>query len=158
MPRRSYKKRTIAHDPIYDSFVIAKLINLIMDGGKKTVASAIVYGVLEEIKKEKKIEPTTLIDTAVENVAPVHIVRPRRVGGASYMVPREVTPHHRVFLALRWLVDAARARNNKEYSTFHKKLKAELMDAFEKKGSAYDKKTQSEKLAEANKVFAHFNW
>lgn len=158
MPRRSYKKRTISPDPIYGSVVVAKLINLIMEGGKKSVARKIVYDVLEEIKKEKSVEPMTLLDTAIEHVSPKHIVRPRRVGGASYMVPREVTVHHRLFLSLRWLVDAARSRNNKAFSTFHKKLKAELLDAFDKKGNAYDKKMQSEKLAEANKVFAHFNW
>ncbi len=158
MPRRSYAKRSTPPDPVYHSPAITKLINLIMESGNKLTAERMVYTALTEIEKEKKTSPLELLVQAIDNVGPRFIVRPRRVGGASYMVPREVPPQHRLFLALRWIVDAARERSNKEYKTFVAKLKAEILDAQEKKGNAYDKKLQSEKLAEANKVFAHFNW
>ncbi|PJE63981.1 30S ribosomal protein S7 [Candidatus Roizmanbacteria bacterium CG10_big_fil_rev_8_21_14_0_10_45_7] len=158
MPRRAYAKRKAQPDAQYQSLAVAKLINLIMESGKKMLAERIVYDMMAEIEKEKKMAPMEVLDTAIANIGPRFIVRPRRVGGASYMVPREVTPHHRLFLAMRWLVDAARERSNKEYKTFSAKLKAEVLDGYDKKGAAFDKKMQSEKLAEANKVFAHFNW
>lgn len=158
MARRGFKKRKIEKDKVYDSVVVAKLINLVMLSGKKQVAERMVYASLETAAKKKEITPLEFLDAVIDIVGPRHIVRPRRVGGASYMVPREVTPQHRIFLSLRWLVDASRNRSNKEFKTFDEKLTAEFLDAYDRKGSAYDKKMQSEKLAEANKVFAHFNW
>lgn len=158
MARRGFKKRPLEKDPVYGSLVVAKLINLVMISGKKQLAQKTVYASLEQAAKNKATEVLDLLDAVVDIIGPRFIVRPRRVGGASYMVPREVTPGHRTFLALRWLVDAARERSNKEFKTFEEKLSAELIDAYDRKGNAYDKKAQSEKLAEANKVFAHFNW
>lgn len=157
MPRRGYKIRKPAVDQLYQSDRVAKLINLVMKDGKKEVAQKQVYDCFAKIK-DKKLEPVEVLDKVIENIGPRMIVRPRRIGGASYMVPKEVTPKHRLFLALKWLLDAARARSNKEYHTFSDKLFAEMMDAYEGKGAAVDKNTQAQKLAEANKVFAHFSW
>lgn len=157
MPRRGFKSRQAEADFIYHSFTVAKLINLIMVNGKKAVAQEHVYAALNRIK-EKKLDPAAVLDKVVENIGPRMIVRPRRIGGASYMVPKEVPPKHRLFLALKWLVDAARSRSNKEYHTFTDKLSAEMLDAYEGKGAAVEKNQQSQKLAEANKVFAHFSW
>lgn len=158
MARRGFKKRPVEKDPVYGQVSIAKLINLVMESGKKQLAQTIVYTALDTASKKKEMQPVELIDAVIDIVGPRFIVRARRVGGASYMVPREVTSSHRTFLALRWVVDAARERSNKEFKSFEEKLSAEFVDALDRKGSAYDKKAQSEKLAEANKVFAHFNW
>lgn len=157
MPRRGYKIRKIEIDQIYQSEKVAKLINLIMYDGKKEVAQKTIYDVLNKFK-EKKLDPMEVLERVINNIAPKMIVRPRRIGGASYMVPKEVPPKHRLFLALKWLIDAARARSNKEYHSFSDKLSAEMAEAYEGKGAAVDKNNQAQKLAEANKVFAHFSW
>jgi len=157
MPRRGYKIRKAAVDQLYQSEKVAKLINLVMLDGKKEVAQKQIYECFEKIKA-KKLDPMEVLDKVTDNIGPRMIVRPRRIGGASYMVPKEITPKHRLFLALKWLLDAARARSNKEYHIFSDKLFAEIMDAYEGKGAAVDKNTQAQKLAEANKVFAHFSW
>jgi small subunit ribosomal protein S7 len=157
MPRRSYKKRTYKPDKIYNSILVAKLINIIMKDGKKKTAETIVYNVLDQISA-KGLPALEVVERTMEKVGPTQIVRPRRIGGASYMVPKEISPKHRMFLALKWLIDAARARSNKEYKTFEIKLFSEIMDAYEGKGAAAEKKEQTEKLAAANKVFAHFSW
>ncbi len=157
MPRRGYKIRRIPIDRVYQSDKVAKLINMVMQDGKKEVAQKQIYRCLDNIKA-KKLDPLEVLDKVLDNIGPRMIVRPRRIGGASYMVPKEVTPKHRLFLAVKWLLDASRARSNKEYHTFSDKLLAELMDAYEGKGAAVDKNTQAQKLAEANKVFAHFSW
>lgn len=157
MPRRGYKIRKATVDQLYQSEKVAKLINLVMKDGKKEVAQKQVYDCFDKIKT-KKLEPMEVLDKVTDNIGPRMIVRPRRIGGASYMVPKEITPKHRLFLALKWLLDASRARSNKEYHTFSDKLFAEIMDAYEGKGAAVDKNTQAQKLAEANKVFAHFSW
>ncbi|OGK66437.1 30S ribosomal protein S7 [Candidatus Roizmanbacteria bacterium RIFOXYB2_FULL_41_10] len=157
MPRRGYKIRKAAVDPVYQSPLVAKLINLVMKDGKREVAQKLVYQTLDKFK-EKKLEPLEVFEKVVNNIGPRMVVRPRRIGGASYMVPKEVQPKHRLFLALKWLVDASRTRPNKEYHTFTDKLYAEMADAYEGKGAAVDKNNQAQKLAEANKVFAHFSW
>lgn len=157
MPRRGYKIRKAAVDQLYQSEKVAKLINLVMKDGKKEVAQTQVYDCFDKIKT-KKLDPMEVLDKVTDNIGPRMIVRPRRIGGASYMVPKEITPKHRLFLALKWLLDASRARSNKEYHTFSDKLFAEIMDAYEGKGAAVDKNIQAQKLAEANKVFAHFSW
>lgn len=157
MPRRKYKIRTVKPDPVYNSLIVAKLINMIMRDGKKSVAEKIVYETLAEIKKQN-LEPLMVLEKVINSLSPRMTVRPRRIGGASYMVPKEATSKHRLYLALAWLVVAARARTNKEYHTFTLKLTSEIMDAYNGKGTAMDKKLQTEKLAEANKVFAHFGW
>jgi small subunit ribosomal protein S7 len=157
MPRHPYKKRTIKPDRIYNSFEVAKLINYVMRDGKKTVAEKIVYKVLERIKNEGK-EPLKVLSQAIINSAPNYEVRPRRLGGASYLVPIEVRPERKLFLALNWIIEAAKSRPNKEYKTFIDKLYAEIIDASNNQGQAVAKRAQTEKLAEANKAFAHLRW
>ena len=157
MPRRPYKKRVVPPDPLYNSFVVAKLINYVMVDGKKSVAKKIVYSVLERIK-EQGLDPLVTLDEAIKNTAPNYEVRPRRLGGASYMVPFEVRKERKLFLALNWIIEAAKARPNKQYHTFADKLFAEILDASRNLGQAVLKKQQVEKLAEANKAFAHLRW
>ncbi|MBI3619563.1 30S ribosomal protein S7 [Candidatus Roizmanbacteria bacterium] len=157
MPRRHYQKKKIKPDPLYNNFEIAKLINYLMKDGKKTVAERIVYEVMDNIKKDDK-DAIKILHQAIGNVAPVHEVKPRRLGGASYLVPIEVRRDRKFFLALNWIVNAATARPNKEYKTFGKKLLAELYDAANNQGQAVSKRQQTEKLAEANKAFSHLRW
>lgn len=157
MPRHQYKKIYIKPDPVYNSFEVTKLINYIMIDGKKTVAENIVYKTLESVKKEGG-DPLHVLSQAINNVAPLHEVKPRRLGGASYLVPTEVRKERRIFLALNWIIEAANTRSNREYPTFGKKLLAELLDASKNQGHAINKKLQTEKLAEANKAFAHLKW
>jgi small subunit ribosomal protein S7 len=157
MPRRGYKRQTVKNDPLYGSFEVSKLIRYAMKDGKKSVAEKHVYSAFEMIKSEKN-DPVTVLEVAVNNVAPRREVKPRRVGGASYLVPIETRPQRRLFLALNWILNAANSRSNKQYSSFDKKLHAELMDAFQNQGEAVNKKLQVEKLAEANKAFAHYRW
>ena len=157
MPRLSYKKTKTNIDPIYETIEVAKLINYVMRDGKKSIARDLVYSVMESIK-EKGEDPVKLLYKAIGNVAPTNEVKPRRVGGASYLVPIEVRQERKLYLALNWIVDAARARGNKEFRTFSAKLLAELNDAAANQGAAVNKRQQSEKLADANKAFAHFKW
>lgn len=157
MPRRKYKKNIVQKDPIYNSYAVAKLINYVMIDGKKTVAKKIVYTVLEKIKKQEK-DPLELLEKAINNVAPKIEVRPRRLGGASYLVPVEVRRERQLFLALNWIINAAKSRPNKQYHTFIEKLYAELIEAANNQGGAVQKRQQVEKLAESNKAFAHLRW
>ena len=157
MPRGKYKKNIVKEDPVYNSYSVAKLINYVMIDGKKSVAKKIVYSVLEKLKKEGK-NPLEVLEKAINNVAPQVEVRPRRLGGASYLVPIEVRKERQLFLALNWIINAAKARPNKQYHTFIEKLSAELIDAAHNQGGAVQKRQQVEKLAEANKAFAHLRW
>jgi len=157
MPRRMYKKKDILKDPVYNSIIVAKLINYIMVDGKKTVAKKIVYSVLDEIKKQK-LDPIITLEEVIKNTAPNFEVKPRRLGGASYMVPVEVRRERKLFLSLNWIIQAAKSRPNKQYKTFAEKLLAEILDAYKNVGQAVNKRQQTEKLAEANKAFAHLKW
>ncbi len=157
MPRRFYKKQTVSDDPVYTSHEVAKLINYVMIDGKKSVAERVVYDMMNELKKDGK-DAMSILRQAVSNAAPIHEVRPRRLGGASYLVPTEVRKERKLYLALNWIVDAARARSNKEFDSFTKKLIAEILEAANGQGQAVAKKAQTEKLAEANKAFAHLKW
>jgi len=157
MPRHPYKKLTINLDKVYNSHDVAKLINYIMVDGKKTVAEKVVYQALEELKKQQ-LDPVKTLHQAVENVAPIHEVKPRRLGGASYLVPIEVRKDRRTYLAMNWIVNAAKTRSNKEFHTFALKLVAEILDASKNQGTAVTKKAQTEKLAETNKAFSHLKW
>lgn len=157
MPRRSYKKQTVSDEPVYMSHEVAKLINYVMVDGKKSVAERVVYDMMDELKKDGK-DAMSILRQAVSNAAPIHEVRPRRLGGASYLVPTEVRKERKLYLALNWIVDAARARSNKEFDSFTKKLVAEILEAANGQGQAVAKKAQTEKLAEANKAFAHLKW
>lgn len=157
MPRRAYKKNIVKKDMIYNSYEVSKLINYVMMGGKKTVAEKVVYDALSLIK-EQNLDPLEIMRKAINNVAPLHEVKARRVGGASYLVPSDTRQERKLFLSLNWIVDGANSRSSKEYKSFSKKLFAELMDASNELGSAVNKKKSVEKVAEANKAFAHFKW
>lgn len=151
-------KRVVASDEVYQSQLVSKLINRTMRQGKKSVAQKHVYRAFDLVEKETKKNPLEVFHKAMENVKPKMEVRPRRVGGASYQVPIPVKGDRRESLAIRWLIQAAQARSNKEYHHFYEKLAAELMDAAERTGGAVAKKEEIHKIAAANKAFAHFRW
>jgi len=157
MPRRPYKKTNVKIEPLHDSYEMAKLINYVMKDGKKSIAQKIVYSVCERMKKEAA-DPIKILNQAITNVAPEHEVKPKRLGGASYLVPIEVRRGRKLFLALNWIINAAKSRSNKEYKTFAEKLYTELMEASKNLGQAVNKKLQVEKVAEANRAFAHLKW
>jgi len=153
--RRVATKREIIPDPRFGSVMLTKFMNMIMESGKKSVAEGIVYGALDVIEKKGHAEPLELLSKALENVQPRVEVKSRRVGGATYQVPVEVRPSRRMALAMRWLIDASRKRNEKNMSS---KLAGELMDAHENRGSAAKKKEDTHRMAEANKAFSHYRW
>lgn len=147
------KKRIIAPDPLYQSHLVTRLINRVMLSGKKTIAQKQVYKALETLTN-----PLEILSTALENLKPVMEVRSRRIGGAAYQVPAPVRADRREALAIRWLIQAAHKRPNKEYREFWQKLAAEIQDAYNNTGAAIKKKQDIHKMAEANKAFAHFRW
>ncbi len=157
MPRkRVVLKRTILPDPKFGSEVLAKFVNIIMERGKKSVAERIVYGALDHIaERSKGGEPMELLGQALENVQPVVEVKSRRVGGATYQVPVEVRPARRSSLAMRWIIDSSRKRNEKSMA---RRLAGELLDAAENRGSAVKKREDTHRMADANKAFAHYRW
>ncbi len=157
MPRGNYKRLKTAPDKIYRSLEVSKLINYIMVDGKKSVAEQLVYNTFETLKKQGQ-DPIKIFHQAIDNVSPIHEVKPRRLGGASYLVPIEVRRDRKLYLALNWIVNAARTRSNKEFHSFSDKLLAELTDAAKNIGAAVTKKAQTEKLAETNKAFSHLKW
>ena len=153
--KKTQPKKNVVPDPKFNSTVIPKLINNIMNDGKKGVASKIVYDAIDKIKTKSKDEPINIFNEAINNIKPTVEVRSRRVGGATYQVPVEVKPNRGQALALRWLIDATRKRKNK---TMSEKLYYEIVDASQNKGSAIKKREDTHKMAEANKAFAHFRW
>lgn len=156
MPRRrEVPKRIILPDPKFGSEKLAKFINMVMKSGKKAVAERILYDALDTITEKKGGDALEVLDTALENVAPMVEVKSRRVGGATYQVPIEVRATRRQALAMRWLIDAARNRGEKSMNL---KLAGELMDAAEQRGSAVKKREDTHRMAEANKAFAHYRW
>jgi len=148
-------KRIFYPDSRYGSLILAKFTNFLMYEGKKATAEKIIYLALDRIKEKTKEDPIKVFNEAINNVRPNLEVRSRRVGGATYQVPVEVKTKRSQTLALRWLLDAARKRKNK---TMSDKLLFELMDAYQKKGSAIKKREDTHKMAESNKAFAHFRW
>lgn len=150
-------KTLLPADPIYGNRLLTRLVNRVMERGKKRTAEALVYRALDIIK-EKGEDPTKVFETAINNIGPKMEVRPRRVGGASYQVPMEVRGDRRVSLALRWLVAFAKKRANKEYRTYADKLAVELVDAAKGVGEAIKKRDTVHRMAEANRAFAHFKW
>jgi len=148
-------KREIIPDPQYQDRTVAKFINMVMSRGKKAVAEKIVYGALTEVEQKGKGDALNVFKTALENVEPKVEVKSRRVGGATYQVPIEVRQNRRLALAMRWLVDAARKRSEK---TMGKRLAGEVLDAFEKRGTAVKKREDTHKMAEANRAFSHYRW
>jgi len=157
MPRRrEVPKRIILPDPKFGSEKLAKFINMVMKGGKKAVAERILYDALDTIvAKKTDADPMEILDSALDNVAPMVEVKSRRVGGATYQVPIEVRSTRRQALAMRWLIEAARKRGEKSMQL---KLAGELLDASEQRGSAVKKKEDTHRMAEANKAFAHYRW
>ena len=153
--KSSAPKRIFYPDPKYGSSVLAKFINFLMYDGKKTTAEKIIYSALDRIKEKTKEDPIKVFNDAVNNIRPNLEVRSRRVGGATYQVPVEVKMKRSQTLALRWLLEATRKRKNKSMSD---KLINELMDAYQKKGSAIKKREDTHRMAESNKAFAHFRW
>ncbi len=151
--------RTVTPDPLYQSRTLTRFINKVMRDGKKGAAAKQVYATLEILKtKYPDEEPVKTFETVLSTVAPKMEVRPRRVGGASYQVPSEVRGDRKMHLAMRWLIDAARSRSNKEFHTFSEKLAAEMADVLNGTGNAIKKRDQVHKMAEANKAFAHLRW
>ncbi|HBA67327.1 MAG: 30S ribosomal protein S7 [Gammaproteobacteria bacterium HGW-Gammaproteobacteria-10] len=153
--RRVAAKREVIPDPRFGSTMLTKFMNMIMTSGKKSVAEKIVYGALDVIESKGHAEPLEVLTRALENVQPRVEVKSRRVGGATYQVPVEVRPSRRAALAMRWLIDAARKRNEK---TMPSKLAGELLDAFESRGAAAKKREETHRMAEANKAFSHYRW
>ncbi len=148
-------KRKITPDPIYKSFLVTQLINKVLWRGKKGVAEKIVYGSLKILNDRTKENPIDILDKCLENVRPVLEVKSRRVGGATYQVPVEVTPERANTLAFRWIIGFARKRREK---TMAERLAAEILDAASNTGSSVKKKEDLHKMAEANKAFAHYRW
>jgi small subunit ribosomal protein S7 len=150
-------KRKVKPDTLYNNVVVTKLINYIMRDGKKTVAQAQVYNAFT-ILSEKGEDPLKTFEKAIQNVGPKVEVKARRIGGANYQVPVEVRHERRMALALRWLIDAARKRSNKEFHTFAEKLATEILEANQNQGEAIRKRDIALKQAEANRAFGHFRW
>jgi len=156
MRRKVKNKYPVKPETVYDSIKVAKLINYVMDSGKKTIARKIVYDCMNSLKEKAKIEnPIELFETALKNTAPSMEVRSRRVGGANYQVPREVRPERRQALSIKWIVEAARSKKGKPMA---EKLADEIVAASKNEGEAVKKRENTHKMAEANKAFAHFAW
>lgn len=155
MRRNRAPRREVEPDLKHNSETVARFINKLMRNGKKSLAASIVYEAMEIAEARAKKPGLEIFEEAVKNVTPLLEVRPRRVGGATYQIPMEVRPDRRRSLALRWLLQSARARNGKSMA---QKLAAELMDAANSQGAAVKKKDDTHRMAEANKAFAHFRW
>ena len=156
MPRRRVvAKREILPDPLYNSQLVTKFVNTVMERGKKSLAESILYGALNKVAEKTQDDPMKTFKKAIENVKPALEVKSRRVGGSTYQVPVEVRPNRRTSLAIRWLIEYAEQRGEK---TMREKLAAELMDAANLRGGAVKKKDDTHKMAEANKAFAHYRW
>jgi small subunit ribosomal protein S7 len=153
--RHSAEKREILPDAKYGDKILTKFMNNLMLDGKKSVAERIVYGALSKVEEKLKREPIEAFHEALENIKPSVEVRSRRVGGATYQVPVEVRPIRQEALAIRWLINASRARNE---NTMEERLAGELLDAVNTRGSAVKKREDTHKMADANKAFSHYRW
>jgi len=156
MPRKQIKKKKeVFYDPVYNSSLIAKLINKVMLHGKKALAQKIVYGAMDTVKDKLKEDPLKVVLKAIENVRPHIETRSRRVGGATYQVPMDVRKERSYSLGLRWMVQHARERAGK---SLQEKLVGEILDSYNSKGGAIKKKETVHKMAESNRAFAHYRW
>ncbi|MGI9414431.1 MAG: 30S ribosomal protein S7 [Hyphomicrobiales bacterium] len=153
--RRRAEKRDVIPDPKYTDPVVSKFMNNLMKDGKKSAAERIVYGAFDQMENKAKQDPIALFHQALENVMPAIEVRSRRVGGATYQVPVEVRPDRRQALAIRWLITAARGRNE---NTMVDRLSGELLDASNNRGTAVKKREDTHRMAEANRAFSHYRW
>jgi small subunit ribosomal protein S7 len=156
MPRRAAPpKRKISPDPVYGSVLVQQLINKVMLDGKRSIAEKIVYDALSFVEERTGTNPVTVLNNALENVRPRIEVKSRRVGGATYQVPVEVIPRRANTLALRWMVNYARARREK---TMGRRLAGEILDAKDNIGSSVKRREDTHRMAEANRAFAHYRW
>ena len=156
MPRRAQAiKRKLSPDAKYQSVIVARLINKVMICGKKNTAERIVYGALQVVEQQESKAPVSVLEQAVRNATPLLEVKPRRIGGATYQVPVEIRPDRGLSLAMRWLVNSARARTGKSMA---EKLAAELSGALKGQGATVKRREDAHRMAEANRAFAHFKW
>ena len=153
--RHSAEKREVNPDPKYSDLVLTKFMNAVMSDGKKSVAERIVYGALERMEQKAKSDPVAMFHQALDNVMPAVEVRSRCVGGATYQVPVEVRSERRQALAIRWIIAAARSRNE---NTMVERLSGELLDAAANRGTAVKKREDTHKMADANRAFSHYRW
>ena len=153
--RHAAEKREILPDPKFGDRVLSKFMNNLMIDGKKSIAEGIVYGAFERVEGKLKRAPVEVFHESLENIKPSVEVKSRRVGGATYQVPVEVRPERREALAIRWMIGAARKRNE---NTMVERLAGELMDAINSRGTAVKKREDTHKMAEANKAFSHYRW
>ncbi len=156
MRGKKAKKRNTLPDGLYGSITVTRLINFVMNDGKKKVAEGIVYGALDKLAEQTRLKPIEALEKSLDNIKPKIEVKSRRVGGANYQVPVPVDGDRQTVLALRWIISAARA--NKAGKDFVDKLYSEFLDAFNKQGSAYKKREDTHRMAEANKAFSHLSW
>jgi small subunit ribosomal protein S7 len=155
----NHKIREVLPDSVHGNVTVSKIINVCMKDGKRTAAEKQVYAALELLQKQfPKEEVLEVLDRALENIRPKIEVRPRRIGGAVYQVPTPVRGSRQNSLALRWLTNAARAKSNKQFHSFAEKLVAELNAALNNEGVAVNKRAEVERMADANKAFAHLRW
>lgn len=157
MRHKKTEKREAKPDALYKNTLVAKFINKVMRDGKKTAAQKAVYDAFAAIETQGR-DPLDVFEKVIQNVAPRQEVKARRVGGASYQIPIEVRGERRISLAIRWIIEAARARSNREHHTFAEKLAAEFIDVLEGRGNAVKKRDTMHRMAEANRAFAHFRW
>jgi len=155
MSRKKKTRHQIPPDPVYNNVTVARFINQVMKQGKKTIARKIVYKSLDIIKEKTKKDPLEVFEQALKNAAPLLEVKPKRIGGATYQVPREVKRERRLTLAMRWIIQAAKLKKGK---SMKEKLAEELIGAANNTGWAVKKKEDTHRMAEANRAFAHFSW
>ena len=153
--RKKRVKREILPDPAYQNIMVAKFINQVMRRGKKTIARKIVYGAFDIIKTKTQKEPVEIFEQAIQNASPLLEIKPKRIGGATYQVPREVRGDRKITLATRWIIQAAKSKKGRP---MREKLAEELMSAAKNEGAAIKKKEDTHRMAEANRAFAHFAW
>ena len=155
MRRRQAEKRELTPDVKYNSELLASLINVVMRRGKKSTSQKIVYGAMEIIREKQKTDPLEVFLQALENAKPMVEVKSRRVGGANYQVPVEISPERQLAIALRWMVNFARGRKGKP---MREALAAEILDAYNNTGASVKKRDDTHRMAQANKAFAHYRW
>jgi small subunit ribosomal protein S7 len=156
MPRRHYPvRREVLPDPVYNSQLVTRFINSVLRSGKKSVAERIFYGALDLIQERTQDDPLKIFKRAVDNIKPQVEVKSRRVGGSTYQVPVEVPPARQLSLAIRWLIDYAKARGEKSMT---ERMAGEFLDASNNRGGAMKKKDDTHRMAEANKAFSHYRW
>ncbi|MEK7159956.1 MAG: 30S ribosomal protein S7 [Patescibacteria group bacterium] len=156
MRHKKAPKRPSEEDKIYQSKLVTKFINRLMKDGKKSVAEKVFYDCFELLKKDG--EPLQIFETAINNIGPKVEVKSKRVGGANYQVPQEVRGERRVSLAIRWIIEGAKSRSNRDFHTFSEKLATELLEASKNEGSAAKKRDSVHRMAEANRAFSHFRF